>query len=207
MFSQCNGYSPVSQQDFIWLGEYVDGTHLAEFDFLTHQENSFYSINRENLLRFGLVGRGQKFFAEADGTFKLAGKMVDLVYSTPETEFRLTGNIRYSYNDVITYKDAQASGLANFSSVAIGASGNFSSSITQFNFGYKAMFEIDGVIFHLRAICMIPTNSYDQILKVRLVADKELCGHLKFVVNGLNVYEYDAPLKPNVGGELNWLIQ
>lgn len=205
MFAQCNGYSPVTQ-DFIWLGEYVDGTHLSEFDFVTKEENSYYSIQKNNLVRFGLIGHGSTLYFETDGTFKLSGRVVSLVYSTSEHDYHLTGSILNYYNDIITYKDAEASGLANFSPKVIGEGGNFSNTITQYNFGYKALINVDGVTFSLKVIVKIPFDA-PAYMNVWLVSDRELEGDLKIKVNGLTSHDFPAPLKPNVGGELNWVIQ
>ncbi|MCC3381813.1 hypothetical protein ACFQ5D_02760 [Paenibacillus farraposensis] len=205
MFAQCNGYSPVSQ-DFIWLGEYTDGTHLSEYDFVTQAENSFYAIQREKLIRFGMVGHGQTFFFESDGIFKLAGRMVELVYSTPDKDYHLTGNVFQSYRDIIAYKDAEASGLPNYSPAAAGEKGVMSSTITQFNFGYKAALLIDQVEFHVKAICKIPFNAPVH-MALRLVSNTELNGKLQVKVNGLVTQEFSAPLKHDIGGELNWLVQ
>lgn len=205
MFANCNGFSPVSQ-DFIWLGEYVDGTHLAEFDFTTKEENSFYAIQKDKLIRFGLIGHGMKLFFEADGIFKLCGRMVEVIYSTSEKDYYLTGNIQANYRDIITYKDAVSSGLANFNPYAVGESGVLSTTITQYTFGYKTVLDFGDVKFNFKALCKIPFDS-PVYMNFRLVADKELNGKLLVRVNGLVADEFLAPLKPNVGGELNWLVR
>lgn len=206
MFSECSGYSPVTSQDFIWLGEYVDGTHLSEFDFQTKKENSFYALQRDKLIRFGLIGHGNKLYFETDGTFKLSGRRVDLVYSTPEKDFLLTGNVGHYYNDIITYKDAEASGLANYSPLASGEGGRLSNTITMYNFGYKASLNINDVIFHLKVICKIPYHA-PAYMAIKLVANQKLDGQLLIKVNGFTSHEVHAPLEENIGGELNWIIQ
>ncbi|NGQ95330.1 hypothetical protein G3578_09200 [Brevibacillus sp. SYP-B805] len=204
MFSQTNGYSPVAQ-DFIWLGEYVDGTHLAEFDFVTKEENSFYSLQKDKLIRFGLIGHGHKMFYEADGRFNISGRVVDFIYSTSENDFFLTSGFSTFSRDPITYKDAVAR-LASFHDPHTqgGFAGN--GSITQFTFGYKSVLEVHGVKFNFKVLCHIPFNS-PAYMNLRLVADTKLNGKFQIRVNGLVVSEFHAPLEPNVGGELNWLIQ
>ncbi|MGG1263864.1 hypothetical protein [Brevibacillus laterosporus] len=205
MFSECNGYSPVTQ-DFIWLGEYVDGTYLAEFDLITKEENSFYSIQKNKLIRFGLIGHGLKLFFEADGIFKLTGRMIEVIYSTPEKDYPLTGNIRTDYNDIITFKDAVSSGLANFSPQSLVEGGALSNTIRKYSFGYKTILDIDGVKFNFKALCKIPFDS-PVYMNFRLVADRELDGKIQIKVGGVVVNEFHSPLKPNKGGELNWLVQ
>lgn len=147
-----------------------------------------------------------KVFFESDGIFKLAGRMLELVYSTPDRDYNLTGNVFQSYTDIISFKDAEASGLPNYSPVAVGEKGVMNSTITQFNFGYKAALRIKNVQFHIKAICKIPFNAPVH-MALRLVSDTELDGKLQIKVNGFTTKEFIAPLKPNIGGELNWLVQ
>ncbi|GBF32207.1 phage protein [Desulfocucumis palustris] len=202
IFANCDGLSPV-EQDFIWVGEYIDGTHLSEFDFVTKEENSFYRLQQDKLLRFGLIGHHRKFFYETDGTFNLSGSCIEAIYRASGEDYFLTGGLFNTVSrDVIMYKDAEAMGLANFTQ----AGGGVGSRITQYNFGYKAVLNIDGVTFNFKAIVKIPFNKPIYIA-LRLVADKELDG--KFVIrrNGLVAEEFIAPLKPNVGGELNWVLR
>lgn len=194
--------SPVGQ-DFVWVAEYYDNTHLAEFDFDTKVENSFYSIQRERLMRFGMLGHGHRLFFEVDGIFNLSGRSIEFIYRTKDKDYRLTGNIANCYNDIITYKDAEAIsnviGLAN-------QEGRFSTRVTQFNFGYKANFETQGVTFGFKALVKIPYNA-PMTIQLRLVADTELDGEFIVRVNGLTEHSFHAPLEPNVGGELNWQVQ
>ncbi|WPS86168.1 hypothetical protein SMD22_16785 [Brevibacillus halotolerans] len=92
MLSHINLYSPVPQREFIWLAEYVDGTHLSEFDFNTKQENDFYSIDKKTVVRFGLIGHGHKLYYETfGGHFKLGNGQIDLVYKAGDKEYFLTG--------------------------------------------------------------------------------------------------------------------
>lgn len=195
MFAKIDGRSPVAQ-DFIWLAEYYDGTHLAEFDFQTKEENSFYEIQRNKLIRFGLIGHRMKLFFEVDGIFNLNGKTLGLIYRTKEKDYYLTGHYG-KYKDIITYKDAESSFLPN--------GGVTSPRINQYNFGYKAEITIDDVTFNVKPIIKIPFNQ-PVYLNLWLVANKKLNGELVIKYGNRESKVIKAPLKKGVGGEINWII-
>lgn len=200
MLTTINPYSFV-EQDFIWIGEYVDGTHLSEYDIQTKERADFYSIQRDKLLRFGLIGHGMKLYYEAGGGFfKLNGQMYELVYKVGDKEYYLTGQYR-PYNDVITYKDAEAWANLNARDEAA-----FPSRILAYNFGYKQNLTIDSVTFNMKAICSVPFDAPVH-LSIRLVADQKLEGKLVIKKNGTEVAEFNAPLDKGVGGELKWAVR
>lgn len=187
--------SPVKTQDFIWIAAYMDGTFLSEFSYDSQKENSFYSIEKDKLIRFGLIGYGMNLYYEVlGGTYKLAGQMVEVFYRTDDKEYYLTGQ-QHMYKDIIQYKDAEAT-LDLLGSSA-------SSVITQYNFGYKQNLKIDDINFNYKAICHIPYGK-PIYLSLKLSADKDLNGRLCVRKNGLTVEEIDAPLRANVAGILNW---
>lgn len=193
-----NPFSPVAQ-DFIWMAEYADGTHFSEFDMETKVENSFYSIDKQKLIRFGVIGHGQKFYYEVfGGIWKLAGQMVELIYKEGDKEYPLTGR-DLIYNDIITYKDAE--NLVNLVNGGVSKT-----QITQFNVGYKIQFTCQGVMFYLQTICKVPYGQ-PTYLNIRLVADKTIKGTLVLRKNGIVSQEFPAPLVRNVAGELNWVVK
>lgn len=196
MFHKTNGISPV-RQDFIWLAEYLNGTHLAEFDFATHEEHSFYDIDRESLLRFGLVGNNMILYFYTDGIFHLNGHTIEVFYRTKEKDYILTGYYG-KCRDIITYKDAESSFLAN--------GGVTRPHINQYNFGYKTTIAHEDVTFNFKAICSIPFNQ-PAYMTFRLVADKQIDGKLVIKRNNLEMIEIPAPLSEGVGGEVNWIIK
>lgn len=193
--------SPVAQ-DFVWVAEYPDGTHLSEFDFNTKEENSFYHIDRKRLFRFGLVGHGQKIYFERDGLFNVAGRFIQFFYEVGGKRLPLNGHFSYNVNDIITFKDAEAL----VSSTSREKQGTLRSNITQFNLGYKANINVEGINFNFKPIIQLPFNQPAKI-SLRLVADKKLDGKFIITNNGRVAFETVAPLEPNVGGELNWVIQ
>lgn len=196
--------SPRSGQDFIWLAEYLDGTNLSEFNLDgNNEENSFYDIDKNKLLRFGFLGNGVYLFYEIDGVFKLAGQTIEVIYKDKATniEYYLTGR-QEMYNDIICYKDAE-------STVNISSSGqnmtNIGTTISQYNFGYKFSFNINEVNFNFQAVCKIPFGQ-PVFIEFWLVADTTIDGVFIIKKRGEIVAEIDAPLEQGVGGLLNWMV-
>jgi hypothetical protein len=202
IFQNYNGYSPVKKQDFIWIAEYVDGTYLSEFDLITHQSNSFYSIQKDKLIRFGLVGQGMKFYHEINGGFfKLNGQMLMFSYVDENgDEYYLTGHNQL-YNDIITYKDAYADG-----SVFFKGNGLLKTTISQYNFGYKTKININDLSFNFQAIFCLP---YDKpaFMEFKLVANKSMNGKFRIYRSGRVVDEIEAPLKEGYAGFTKWIIR
>ncbi|KLA33096.1 hypothetical protein OCA05_10835 [Bacillus cereus] len=194
-------HSPVAQ-DFIWVAEYPDGTHLPEFDFNTKEENSFYKIDRNKLFRFGLIGHGNKIYFERDGIFSIAGHRIQFFYEFDGKTIPLNGDFKYDINDIITFKDAEASGLV----AGFQGNGMLSNRITHYSLGYKTNINVEGINFHFKPIVKLPINQ-PAMINLRMVADQKLDGKVIIVNNGRVAFETKAPLEPNIGGELNWIIQ
>ncbi|MED1125354.1 hypothetical protein [Bacillus atrophaeus] len=201
MFKDCPSISPVAQ-DFIWLAEYYRG-HLSEFDFETKKENSFYDIDKEKLVRFGLIGKQKKMWFECSrGTFNLSGRRVDVRYRTEDQVYELTNQNLYQ-RDIITYKKA-------FSEANVGrkTEGEFKNNILSYSFGYKSEMEIEDVTFNFKPIVTLPhgREDNDHVLTVDLAADKDLDGYLEFIIGGKVVGSYEAPLQASVTGRLHWKV-
>ncbi|ALS22326.1 hypothetical protein [Paenibacillus naphthalenovorans] len=195
--------SPVATNRFIWIATYADNTFLSEFSYDSKTENSFYSIDKSKLIRFGMVGYGMNMYYEVlGGIFKIAGQMIEVIYKdkTNNKEYYLTGQPMTMYNDIIQYKNAES----NFD--ILGGDYSVTPSITQYNFGYKKTLNIDGVTFNFRAICSIPYGK-PVFLNLRLVSSQEFSnGCLLIKKNGIVVSEYDANAEENVAYELNWQV-
>lgn len=198
MFGNQDVASPVSQP-FIWAAEYLNGSCLPEFDYKTLEENDYYKIDRKNLLRFGLVGNGSSMYFEVyGGIFKILGQMLEVSYVTNEKSYQFTGRAMM-YNDIITYKDAEF--LFNPR-----VQGSGQSAVTQFNFGYKTQFTIEGVDFRFKAICQIPMNRLAR-LDLTVTASRDLNGRLEIKRNGRSVDTIEAPLKKNTSGNIAWELR
>lgn len=195
--------SPVSEQDFIWVAAYSDGTFFSEYSYDTKVENSFYDIDRSKLIRFGLVGYGMNMFFEVyGGTFNIAGRMYEVIYKDKKEnkDYYLTGHGLIPYNDIIQFKNAYSSFNPS------GQTGSLKTTIDQYNFGYKQTLNIDGVQFHYKAICSIPYGK-PIYLNIRLVADRDFeDGVIIIRRNGIDKFELDAPMEANVAYETNWSV-
>lgn len=205
MLQDMKAYSPVGQ-GFVWVGEYSDGTLLSEFDPMTRQENSFYSIRKNDLIRFGLVGYGMKLYHETyGGHFKLNGQMYDFIYETDKERYPLTGQ-NVMYRDIITYKDADTV-FSGIQSVGQGIVVDFNktsgSYIVQYNFGYKVNLGIKGVKFYFKPIFHIPNRS-PAFFTLWVVSDRDMDGRIVIKKNGVKVVEQEAPLIKDIGGEFKW---
>jgi hypothetical protein len=202
IFQNYHGYSPVRNQDFIWIAEYVDGTYLSEFDLITHRPNNFYSIDKNKLIRFGLVGQGMKLYFEVGGgIFKLNGQMIMFTYIDENgNEYFLTGQNKL-YNDIITYKDAHCDGAVFF-----GGSGVLQTNISQYNFGYKTKLLINDIAFNFQCICCLPYN-HPAFMEIKLVSNKDMNGKLRVYRNNRIVDEIEAPLKEGYAGFTKWIIR
>lgn len=191
--------SPVPFQDFIWVAEYYDDTVFMEYDYVTKQSNNFYSIDKNKLIRFGISGYGMRMYYEVlGGTFKIAGKMIEIIYKLNGRDYYLTGHPLIMYNDIIQYKRAE-------SILDVTSGKNSETNITEFSFGYKQQLTIDGINFIFKPICKIPYGG-KVYLSIWLVADQELNGILEIRKNGITVAEIEAPLEPGVGGMIDWTV-
>lgn len=198
MFGSSVTQSPV-KQDMIWCAEYSDQTSICEFDYNTHKWNDFYSIDKSNIIRFGLIGLGHQLYFEVyGGIFKLLGQQVEFRYLDDGKIYPLTGN-RTFYNDIITYKDAEFT----FNPTVKGSGTN---RIIQYNFGYKAKLNIHGVNFKFQAICQIPKGGNVRF-EIKLVSNQDLNGLLEIRRSGKAVSLIDAPLRKNKGGMVNWVMK
>lgn len=198
MFGKMKPYSPVAQ-DYIWVAEYYGGG-ISEFDLETKESNSFYSIDKNKLQRFGLIGKGDKMWFECyRGSFNIKGNVYELVYSINGKKYKLTGQDMFQ-RDIITYKQA-------ISDIDLTKrAGSSESMIVGYYFGYKTEFKIDDIIFNFKPIISIPINQH-MYIDIHLVASKDLKGELLFVKNGEIIDTIYAPLTKDVAGGMQWILR
>lgn len=196
-------YSPVADQDFIWLASYMDGTYLSEYNFDSKLRNNYDTINKSHLIRFGLIGQGMDLYFEIyGGEYKIAGRLIELSYFDRRSnkEYKLTGYGLLPYNHIHQYKNAESS----FNSGNNSGYGN--GTITQYNFGYTKNLTVNGVNFTLKTTCCIPygKNFY---LNIELTADQDFeHGMILIRKNGTQLFELDAPLEKNIACAGQWTI-
>lgn len=197
LFGAIGNVSPV-KQDYVWVGEYYDGTHLSEFDLVTGTENNFHALEQNDVVRFGLVGRGMKVFFEDTGVFNVKGKAYYLSYTVDGETYQITDKVMK--RTIITFKDAEAI----FNPFDGGKPTN---GITQFNVGYETEVVIKEVIVKLKVFVKIPVSG-EMYFHIAMIPDADLNGNLVLHrANDRNEFEIDAPLKCNVIGEIHHLIK
>ncbi len=196
-------YSPVKEQDFIWVASYMDGSKLVEISPDTKKTNSFYSIDKSKLIRFGLAGHGMETYFEVyGGEYKIAGRLVELMYldRKTNTEYLLTGHGLLPYNNIDQFKNADSS-LDAFK-----GHGYSGSTITQYNFGYTKNITVNEVDFALKTLCCIPYGK-SIYLDIELSANRDFeHGMLLIRLNRTQVFELDAPLEKGQASSGRWTI-
>ncbi len=183
---------------FNWAADYFNGESFTEYDLRTHKPNNFYTIKQNESFRFGLFGQNMKFYFETtDGHFYLNGRRVEISYiDENKNNFTLTNNP--SKKDLITYKQAHT----NFNQNRIEQKTN----IDSVNFGYKTMLNTHDTQLFFQPIVTLPFNA-SVYIQVKLTSNRDLNGQLVFYVSGREVERFDAPLKANVSGQINWTVK
>lgn len=193
-------YCIDDSQDFMWVAEGIKGNLQSEFE-IDGSEIYFTEINKNDLLNFGIVGCGHRMFYEIPtGKFNINGDTIEIIYKTDEKEYNLTNNF-VLYNDVIQFKECES--LFN---VARSDDHSTKTTITSYNFGYKVKLNIEDKIFNFKAVCTVPYNE-SAYINFRLVCSEDIEGKLLIKKNDEIITEFDAPLKENYSGEVNWIVR
>lgn len=198
--SQFNDLEPraIIDREFMWVAEYLDGTLFFEFDKSTLQQNDFYKIDKNRLLRYGYVGSGYKiYFNISNGIFYINNDSYSFEYHTDDCKYNLTQQDIF-YNDIIQYKNVHAD--ASFSHVAS------KSYIDQYNLGYKCRFIQNDIKFNFKPIIHIPLSKPVHFT-VKIVSNKNLNGRIIIKQNNIKCAEYKCGLDANIGGELTWIVK
>lgn len=182
---------------FNWVADYFNGSFLSEYSLESYRPNSFYGINQNNTIRFGLFGQNMKFFFEnSDGSFMLNGRRVDIGYEVDGKLHMLTNN--FHKKDFITYKEASA----NFNRQA----GTQRTQIQSFNFGYKTLYEKDNFKVNFQSVVSVPVDK-SVFIEVKLTSNSSVSGDLIFFTRGKEAERFHAPLERGVSGEISWTVK
>lgn len=198
----------IDDVEMIWVAEYKDGTCLFQRDLNKNTKNSFYSIEKDNLNKFGLIGKGYNcHFNVFGGTYIINERKINIRIITENNIHFLTEQ-NLIYNDIITYIDASAP--IDFSAAINQESEKNSiktanSRIDAYNVGYKTKITSYGYNFNLQTLVKFPETD-TPFMNISLNTDKDLKGNLIIMVdNSLSLNE-EIELKANHGGELNWQL-
>ena len=208
-FSEVNAVSPIPAQPFIWMAEYFSGG-LTEFDLETGAENNFQDIDKDKLLRFGLIGNKRKMWFECiGGTMNIAGRRIDIAFETKDGKrYNLTGNGGIMMKDIITFKKAVADvpiGIGN-KKASVTRTGELKPNIVGYYYGYKTQITIDGVTFSFKPIVSLPLSKAAYI-EVSLMADTDLEGKIVFIKNREDIESFKGVLEKDKTNKINWLIK
>jgi hypothetical protein len=199
MLPDIKPFSPTPERDFIWMAEYANGKYLLEYDIATKIKNDFNSIRKQEVIRFGLLGHGYKFYYETfGGHIKTPFGMIDIIYKTKDKEYALTGQNLF-YHDLITYKR----GVATFNPLY--GQGDSTVTIDEYVFGYKQKLSFDDIDLNLKALFRIPFNA-PMFITIRLVSSQDIEGMLQIKRSGIAVEEIDFSLKKQVGKDYDWVV-
>lgn len=193
LMNECQ--SPV-EKDFIWIAEYDDGKIIHEFNLETKEENFFSDLEQNKIVRFGLIGRGMKFYFETfGGFFKIAGQMIEASLKTTNYLFDLTGR----NEDAVTFYNTKSETITL-------ENGSTEEKIYQYNFGYETMLNINGFTIDFTATCCI---TYGEPIKIIFNAINNLPtdGNVRIKKNGEIVEESYMVLEANTLNTYTYVLK
>lgn len=199
MLSHIKPYSPTTERDFIWIAEYANGTHLAEYDFISKKHNDFSLIRKQDVIRFGLFGHGYRFFYETvGGRFFTPFGYVDFNLKTKEKIYNLTSN-QFMYTDMITYKQAEM----DFN--PLDGYGTGKSIITEYVFGYKQKLKFDDVNFSIKILVRIAEDT-PVYFDVKMVSNQDIDGTIQILRHDIILDEYPVTLTKDINSTFQWMV-
>lgn len=187
----------VTRYPFNWGVDYSDGSFTTEFNDDGIQ-NDYYEIELEKIIRFGMFNEQFKMFYQNDGSFSLAGQLIEIEYHTNEGDvYNLTSS--FSKKDCITYKQAYTDPVSR---------GVQKTNLEAICFGYKTIVEKDNTQFYFKPIVTAPLIGDGKVyITVQLTSNRDLKGKLVFKNKYKVVEEFDANLRRNYSGIINWTVK
>lgn len=192
------------KQDMMYLAEYADGTYITEYDELTAKRRPFDNLQMDGIMRFGLTGIGIPMYIESHGGyFHISGRNIQVKYVVGNKDYYLIGHPR-SYRNFTYYKTGFAE-LAMSPKAEMVAWGKPDGQIESYHFGYREHILTEGIMFDFKAVCNIP---YQKAVSMtfELHADMELNGELVVLSGGQEVFRQTAPIDPEEGGTVEWIM-
>jgi len=191
--------SPIDTQPFIWMAEYFSNMGLTEFDLGTLEENNFSDIDKENLRKFGLIGKGTKMFFDCQGgSFNVVGRNFSIELECDGKLYRLN-DVSNHITDIITYKRAEA--VIPYGSQK---GGQLKPNISGYFCGYKTKLCINDVNFNFKPIISLVAGKL-LYLDISLSADRDMEGTLYIAKNETRL-PYNISLKKNITSRVHWTI-
>lgn len=198
----------IDDVKMIWVAEYKDGSCLFQRDLNKNTKNSFYTIQKEELRKFGLIGMGYNcYFDTFGGNYYINDRKINIRIITEDNIHFLTEQ-NLIYNDIITFIDASAP--IDFSAAIDQESEENISKFTDsridaYNVGYKTKITSYGYNFNLQTLVKFPETD-TPFMNIYLNTNKDLKGNLIVMVDNSLSLNTEIELKANHGGELNWTL-
>lgn len=194
-------------REFMWLGLYNDGDYISEFDLKYRKENSFYTIQQQKLLTFGLMGHGNFFYYSThNGQFNLNDKKIQVLYKVGDQVYTLTDAPNTTYNQKpISFKSAESF----FNPFGEQTEGTLKPFIYEYSVGYKQKLEYNNnVTIWFQPVLNVPMKQNEPLyMTIRLVSNQNLNGELIILSNGVPKLHEKAPLQIKQAGQMNWVVR
>lgn len=182
---------------FNWGADYKDGTFDREFDD-NGKHTDFYSIRKDEIIRFGLYNESMKLFYQEDGSFYLNGQLIEIEYHIKDKVYNLTCN--FDNKDCTTFKQ---------DSMTPKGRGVQKSKLECIAFGYKTLITAkDDIQFYFKPLVILPfVGDNRAFIETTITSNKNLKGKLVFKNKSKIVDVFDFPLTKNYKSVINWTIK
>ncbi len=192
--------------DFQWVAEYNDGDLLTEYNpEINPKTTSFYSINKQNLLRFGYLGSGLRaYFNVYDGVYNINNSKYRIYFKYNNKSYNITEMLGVKYNDIIQFKRRRAF----FNPLNGEMSGNMDkNNIESYNIGWKTKLNIGNIFFSITTYYQINRSGLP-ILYIKIVPNQDFHNaEISIVKDSSLEYSYSCNIKKDIGGEINWVVR
>lgn len=225
--------SPKKDQAYIWMAEYLNGS-LTEFELDGSRENNFKDIEKDKLVRFGLIGQGKKFWHEVKGgTFNVMGRRFNFSFKDENgVVYNLTSNGNILQNDIITYKQAEARSVRDFTeaqrAIALAIQERINSgeelsdeqikaeigtihhktvsSILGYYFGYKTQFTVNELEVNFKPIFSLEVSK-PAFFEFTLMFSEDIKGEFIVTRNNEVVETFKGEFKKDKKNQLRWQLK
>ena len=189
-------YTGIYGYPLNWMAIYDSGEYIKEFITPTIR-NEFYDIDQDRVKYFGLYGKGKMFYFDKNGQFHYNRKILNIEYVCDDKVYALTDN--EIKKELITFKKAYVD-----YELGVGITDKVSDGVAV---GYKYEYTNEDTTIHTTFILHIPNHAkHKPYLEIKLTANKNLNGTLKFYNEIKEVDSIHAPLAQGYSGKLNWTI-
>ena len=199
-FEKVHPYAFSRELEYMFVGEYIDG----KFQFEYNPNNGLYynvkEVNRNSLIRFGVVGKGlRSYFNTIDGSFKHGDIMFKFIYKDKNKEYDLTNRLNTLYNNIIHYKDA-------CSILAYG--GEARTSFVGYHYGYETNINYaDGTVFYFKPLINF-TEGKKEYLTMEMKSNRDI-DRGQLIIRSSKGLDYitNSPLKTDIVNKFTWQIE